>query len=108
MPVSLPRPTVLIVEDDEHIRSLLAQVIEASEQYRVIAVDGPETAREAVQIGPCVALLDIMLNGSMSGSNWRWSSTSSIPRFAHRHERQRHDDGNREGVRAGDIRRVSW
>jgi len=57
----LPEPVVLVVEDDEDIRTLLALCLRR-EGYRVVeAADGVEALRASASESPAIVLLDIAM-----------------------------------------------
>lgn len=56
-------PTILIVEDDEFLRSLTARRLE-KENYKVtVAVDGESALKVAQESQPALVLLDLLLPG---------------------------------------------
>ncbi len=57
-------PTILIVEDDEFLRSLAAKRLE-KEGYKIaVAVDGESALTVAVEVKPGLVLLDLLLPGA--------------------------------------------
>jgi len=66
-----PRPTVLVVDDDEDLLAVLRDVI-AEEGYRVLTAPSGETALDMLRSGedPCMILLDLKMPG-MDGHEFR-------------------------------------
>lgn len=61
---TLRSATILIVEDDENIGEFLQQVIDEETPYHTTVVhDGPRALEKALQIHPCLLLLDYRLPG---------------------------------------------
>jgi DNA-binding response OmpR family regulator len=57
-----PQRRVLVVEDDESIRSMLAVLLEQGEQFALeLAADGAEAIRRAKENPPDVVVLDLRL-----------------------------------------------
>lgn len=68
VPVRSPGRTVLVVDDDEDIRSVVRDVLE-EEGYRVVAVEGPDDARPALTAERVsLVLLDATTPRAMSGT----------------------------------------
>jgi CheY-like chemotaxis protein len=60
--VAADRAHVLVVEDDESIRRLLAILLEHPEEYEIsLAADGAEALWQSSQIRPTVVVLDLRL-----------------------------------------------
>lgn len=76
-----PRPTVLVVDDDEDLLDVLRDVIE-EEGYRVLTAPSGEAALEMLHSGedPCMILLDLKMPG-MDGHEFRRRQLAE-PRFA--------------------------
>jgi CheY-like chemotaxis protein len=68
---SLPqKKQILIVDDNQDIRLLLAQVLEEEYIYTIwLAKNGVEAIAQATQVHPDLILLDMSLPG-MSGLSW--------------------------------------
>jgi DNA-binding response OmpR family regulator len=58
--VQSPSP-ILIVEDDQHIASLVAMYLEREGFATIVASDGPRALELVRQAGPCFVILDLML-----------------------------------------------
>jgi len=56
-------PTILVVDDNEKIVSVLAEYLQADGYQTVTAVDGPGAVAAASQHHPDLALVDVMLPG---------------------------------------------
>jgi len=56
-------PTILVVDDNEKIVSVLAEYLQADGYQTVTAVDGPGAVSAASQHHPDLALVDVMLPG---------------------------------------------
>ena len=76
-----PKPTVLVVDDDEDLLDVLRDVI-AEEGYRVLTSPSGETALDLLRAGedPCMILLDLKMPG-MDGHEFRRLQLAE-PRFA--------------------------
>ena len=55
--------TILIVEDDEFLRSLTAKRLEKEGYHIAVAVDGESALNVAVETKPALILLDLLLPG---------------------------------------------
>ena len=55
--------TILIVEDDEFLRSLAAKRLEKEGYHIAVAVDGESALNVAVETRPALILLDLLLPG---------------------------------------------
>lgn len=55
------KPLVLVVDDEEHIRTLLAQELESAGYRTVEAINGSEALSAARRYKPAIILLDVML-----------------------------------------------
>ena len=65
------RPCILVIDDDEDIRTVLAEILELR-GYDVITAEGGHRALDLLDSGirPCAILLDLMMPG-MSGWEFR-------------------------------------
>lgn len=55
------KPTILIVDDDPHIRKMLMEAL-GLEGYRYeTATNGQEALEQLEKLGPCLILLDLMM-----------------------------------------------
>lgn len=61
--MSESKKTILIVEDDEFLRSLAAKRLEKEGYTITVAVDGESALNIAIETKPAVVLLDLLLPG---------------------------------------------
>jgi diguanylate cyclase (GGDEF)-like protein len=62
-PVTQPQAKILAVDDDEHTRALLQDLVTGLGHSCTLAVDGPDALRKAAEIVPDLVLLDLMMPG---------------------------------------------
>lgn len=74
---------VLVVEDDEALRSSLCAALEAA-GYRPLPCDHPVAPLDVQQVGPALIVTDLMLRGEPDGYGWlealrAWPWTAKLP-----------------------------